>query len=70
MDGPFAEAKEVVGGYWIIEVASRAEAIDWAKCCPGGDNETIEVRQIQEASAWPEPMQAKAKECEKLKERC
>ena len=69
MDGPFAEAKEVVGGYWIIEVASRAEAIEWAKRCPGGDNETIEVRQIQEVSDWPEPMQAKAKEWDKLKER-
>ena len=69
MDGPFAEAKEVVGGYWIIEVASRADAIEWAKRCPGGDNETIEVRQIQEVSDWPEPMQAKAKEWDKLKQR-
>ena len=69
MDGPFAEAKEVVGGYWIIEVASRAEAIEWAKRCPGGDNETIEVRQVQDVSDWPEPMQAKAKEWDKLKER-
>lgn len=47
-DGPFAEAKEVVGGYWIIEVGSLQEAIDWAKRCPGSPNETIEVRRIQE----------------------
>src|SRR5205823_12863867 len=43
-DGPFAEAKEVVGGYWMIQVASRAEAIEWACRCPGGEDETIEVR--------------------------
>ncbi len=56
-DGPFAEAKEVVGGYWIIEVASREEAIDWAKRCPAGDNEVIEVRQIQEMDDYSEPVQ-------------
>src|SRR5713226_10450664 len=38
-DGPFAEAKEVLGGYWMIEVKSRAEAIEWAKRCPASDNE-------------------------------
>ena len=47
-DGPFAEAKEVLGGYWMINVKSRAEAIEWAKRCPGSDNEMIEIRQIQE----------------------
>ena len=47
-DGPFAEAKEVIGGYWIIEVKSREEAIEWAKRCPGSPNETIEIRRIQE----------------------
>jgi hypothetical protein len=49
-DGPFAEAKEVLGGYWMIQVSSRAEAIEWAKRCPGSDNETIEVRQVQDMS--------------------
>ena len=47
-DGPFAEAKEVLGGYWMIQVKSREEAIEWAKRCPGGDNEVIEIRQVQE----------------------
>ncbi|MBT9494270.1 MAG: dehydrogenase, partial [Paucibacter sp.] len=47
-DGPFAEAKEVLGGFWIIDVPSRAAAIEWATRCPGGENEVIEVRQIQE----------------------
>ena len=47
-DGPFAEAKEVLGGYWIIQVKSREEAVEWATRCPGADNEVIEVRQVQE----------------------
>ncbi len=41
-DGPFAEAKEVIGGYWMIQVRSREEAIEWASRCPGSDNEMIE----------------------------
>jgi len=44
-DGPFPEAKEVIGGYWMIEVTSKAEAIEWASRCPGSENEVIEVRQ-------------------------
>jgi hypothetical protein len=56
-DGPFAEAKEVLGGYWMIEVSSRAEAIEWAKRCPAGANETIEVRQVQEMADFPEDIQ-------------
>jgi hypothetical protein len=52
-DGPFAEAKEVLGGYWMIEVASREEAIEWAKRCPASDNEVIEVRQVQEMADFP-----------------
>lgn len=49
-DGPFAEAKEVLGGYWLIQVRSREEAIAWASRCPASENEVIEVRQVQEAS--------------------
>ena len=47
-DGPFTESKELVGGYWIIEVKSLAEAIEWAKrapATPGQENE-IEVREF------------------------
>src|SRR5947207_13927025 len=47
-DGPFAEAKEVIGGYWMIQVKSREEAIEWAKRCPGSDNEVIEIGEVQE----------------------
>ncbi len=47
-DGPFAEAKEVLGGYWMIDVKSREEAIAWARQCPASENEVIEIRQVQE----------------------
>ena len=43
-DGPFAEAKEVLGGYWMIQVKSKEEAIEWAKRCPASNNEVIEIR--------------------------
>lgn len=56
-DGPFAEVKEVVGGYWLIDVKSREEAIAWASRCPGSDNEVIEVRQVQEFSEFPAEVQ-------------
>jgi hypothetical protein len=59
-DGPFAEAKEVLGGYWMIDVKSREEAIEWAKRCPGSENETIEVRQVQEMSDFPPDVQEAA----------
>lgn len=60
-DGPFAEAKEVIGGYWIIQVRSRDEAIEWAKRAPMSSNEIIEVRQIHELTDYPEDLQAAAK---------
>jgi hypothetical protein len=56
-DGPFAESKEVLGGYWLIDVASRDEAIAWAKRCPGSENEVVEVRQVQEIADWPAHLQ-------------
>jgi len=59
-DGPFAEAKEVIGGYWMIEVNSLAEAIAWASRCPASDNETIEVRQVQEMADFPADVQEAA----------
>src|SRR5215475_433266 len=59
-DGPFAEAKEVLGGYWMIQVKSREEAIEWAKRCPGSENEMIEVRQVQEMGDFPPDVQEAA----------
>jgi hypothetical protein len=44
INGPFADAKETLGGFWMIQVNSREEAIEWAKRCPASDNEIIEIR--------------------------
>jgi hypothetical protein len=60
-DGPFTEAKEVLGGYWMIDVASREEAIAWAAKCPASENEIIEIRQVQEMTDFsPEVREAAA----------
>ena len=56
-DGPFAEAKEVLGGYWMIQVKSREEAIEWASRCPATENDVIEVRRVQEMSDFPADVQ-------------
>ena len=56
-DGPFAEAKEVLGGYWMIQVKSKEEAIQWATRCPGSENEIIEVRQVHKMSDFPVDVQ-------------
>lgn len=56
-DGPFVEAKEVVGGYWMIDVRSKEEAVEWAKRCPAvkaDSGAVIEVRQIFEMSEMPD----------------
>lgn len=65
-DGPFAEAKECVGGYWMIQVKSKEEAIEWAKRAPMGDNEIIEVRQVHEMEDFPADVQAAAAGFEEL----
>ena len=49
-DGPFIETREVIGGYWMIQVKSKEEAIEWASRCPASDTETIELRQVMEFS--------------------
>ena len=59
-DGPFAESKEVLGGYWMIQVDSRQEAIEWASRCPALDNEIIEVRQVFEMTDFPPDVQKAA----------
>jgi hypothetical protein len=69
-DGPFTEAKEVLGGYWMIDVASREEAIAWAAKCPASNNEIIEIRQVQEMTDFsPEVQQAAAGFAEMQKSR-
>lgn len=51
-DGPYAEAKEVVGGYWVIQARSKEEAVEWAKRCPC-QSCRIEVRRVQELEDFP-----------------
>ena len=59
-DGPFAEAKEVIGGYWVIDVSSREEAVEWARRIPGAPGDVVEVRQVFEMADFPEDVQAAA----------
>ena len=53
-DGPFTEAKEVLGGFWLWQVASKQEAIDWALRCPAGEGAILELRQVQESEEFGE----------------
>ena len=53
-DGALSEAKEVVGGYWVIQAKSMEEAVEWASRCPASNDEVIEVRQVQEMSDFPD----------------
>jgi hypothetical protein len=50
VDGPFTEARELIGGYWLWQVKSKEEAVEWAKRCPMEDGDTLEIRQVFEAS--------------------
>jgi hypothetical protein len=52
-DGPFAETKELIAGFWMIQVKSKDEAIEWMKRVPFTDGEVIELRQVFEASDFP-----------------
>jgi hypothetical protein len=59
-DGPYSEAKELVGGYWIIQAKDRDEAIEWAKRVPQEPGSFVEVRQIFEMSEFSEDLQEAA----------
>ena len=59
-DGPFIEAKEVIGGYWMINVKSRDEAVEWAKRCPAAAGDVIEIRQVFEMADFPADAQKAA----------
>jgi hypothetical protein len=68
IDGPFIETKETLGGYWIIQVKSKAEAIAWALRCPASGSAVIEIRQVQEFSDFPADVQEAAAGFRELKE--
>jgi len=59
-DGPFTEAKEFIGGFWMIQAKSREEAIEWARRCPAAAGDVIELRQVMELSDFPEEVRAAA----------
>jgi hypothetical protein len=65
-DGPFADVDEVLGGYWMIQVKSKAEAIEWASRCPATENEIIEIRQVQEMSDFSDDVQKAAANLEEM----
>ncbi len=65
-DGPLIKAKEVIGGYWIIDVKSKEEAVEWAKRVPAQEGDMIEIRQVFEVSDFPPEVQ-KAAESPRVK---
>lgn len=69
IDGPFPEAKEAIGGYWMIQVKSREEAIEWAKRCPASSNEVIEVRRVMAMEDFSEDVEKAAAGYTELKEK-
>jgi hypothetical protein len=60
IDGPFTESKELIGGYWMLQVKSKEEAVEWAKRAPMLDGDIIEVRQVQEIEDFPEDVRRAA----------
>lgn len=59
-DGPFDTPRQTVGGYWLIDVPSKDDAVQWAARCPASDGDVIEVRQVFEMSEFPQEVQAAA----------
>jgi hypothetical protein len=64
IDGPFTETKELLAGYWIFQVKSKEEAIEWIKRAPFGDGEEIEIRQVFEAEDFGPVLTPELREAE------
>ncbi len=64
VDGPFSEAKELVGGFWIIQVRNKEEAIEWAKRIPFMQGERVEIRRLTELADFEDVMSPEAFEAE------
>ncbi len=60
-DGPFPEAREIIGGYWMIRVKSREEAIEWARRVPAAPGDVVELRRVFEMSEFPPEVQDAAR---------
>jgi hypothetical protein len=59
-DGPFTEAKELIGGYWLIQAKDKAEAVEWASRVPGAEGDVVEVREVFEMEDFSKDVQAVA----------
>jgi len=64
VDGPFTESKELIGGFWILQVKSRDEAIEWMKRAPFGETEEVEIREIWELEDLGDQMLPETRERE------
>ena len=66
IDGPFSEAKELIAGFWLFDVKSKEEAIEWVKRCPNptGEESEIEIRQVFEAADFGEAFTPELREAE------
>ena len=60
-DGPLVDAREVVGGYWMLQAESKQQVIDWMKPCPAQDGDVLEIRQVFEMSDFPAEVPAVAR---------
>jgi hypothetical protein len=63
-DGPFTEAKEIIGGFWLWQVKSKDEAIEWARRCPASSGQMLELRQVFEAADFGEALTPELREAE------
>jgi hypothetical protein len=61
-----SDAKEVIGGYWIIQAGSKQEVVEWAKRCPAADGDVIEIRQVFEMSDFPADVRKAAEDRDEL----
>ena len=68
-DGPFTEARELIGGYWMWQVKSKEEAVEWAKRCPALPGDTIELRQVFDAADFGPEIAAREAEFTKALEK-
>src|SRR5437763_16308176 len=64
VDGPFAETKELIAGFWMFQVRSKAEAIEWVKRCPLSGDTEVEIRQVFEAADFGEALTPELRDAE------
>ena len=60
-DGPAVIAREVVGGYWLMQTKSKEQVVDWMKRCPAQEGDVLEIRPVFEMTDFPDEVQAAAR---------